>query len=227
MKPRRQLAFLLIALLALLVAACGGGSGGGRQAATATPGAPATLEGGSAELLGLLAQGLRATYRVTYGTASPDGEVGDGFVVYNRPPQTRIDTIAVGSSNATSLIIGGDQTTATIGCSGGPDQWACQTISPLGDSLLKAAGPIGFLSATDLQLFDVAKADNRAVAGQITRCFQLNPREGTGGTTGEYCLTADGVPLYTVSSSGTVQATEFSSDVSAEDFVPPAAPTTQ
>ena len=224
MQPNLVRAFPLMVVLALVLAACGGGSGGGGQAATATPGASA---GASAQLLGLLDQGLRATYRATYKTASPDGEVGAGYVVFNRPPQTRIDTVAVGSSAATELIIGGDQTTATVGCVGGPDQWACESISPLGDSLLKAAGPIRFLSATDLELFDAVKADNRAVAGQITRCFQLNPREGTGGTTGEYCLTADGVPLYTVSSFGTVEAAEFSSDVSDEDFVAPAAPTTQ
>jgi len=78
MQPRKQLAFPLIALLALLVAACGGGSGGGQQAATATPGTPA-LEGAGKELLGLLAQGVQVTYKVTYQTTSPDGEQG-GYV---------------------------------------------------------------------------------------------------------------------------------------------------
>jgi hypothetical protein len=218
---------LPIALLTLVVAGCGGGTDSKQPVRTETPVPTPTLEARSAQLLGLLAQGLRATYRVTYATVSPDGEGGDVYVVFNRPPQTRIDTIAVGSSNATSLIIGGDQTTATIGCSGGPDTWACLSISSLGDSLLKAAGPIGFLSATDFDLFDVVGADNRAVAGQTTQCFELRPREGTGATNTEYCLTADGVPLYTVSSSGTVEATEFSPDVSDEDFLPPAAPTTQ
>jgi hypothetical protein len=210
-------------VLMLVAAACGGGSGGGQQAATATPGAPAALEGVSKELVELLTGGLDVTYKITYRTASPDGEEGDTYVVINKPPRARIDIISADASEPSSVIIGGDSNTETIGCSGSAEQWECSEIEPLAGSLVRAAGPFPFFSAADLQLFDVTESASRTVAGQDARCLRLIRKDQTTGDT-EYCLSRDGVPVFIAAPFGTVETTEFSVDVSDQDFTPPAEP---
>ncbi len=221
MQPRMQSVFLPIVLLALLVAACGGGSGGGQQAATDTAQPTPVLEGVSKELIELLGRGTQVSYRATYVTASPEGEAGDSYVVFNKPPLTRIDTVPAGSTAPSSLVIGGGKETTTIACSGGPNVWKCSEIEPLGDSLLAAAGPIIFLRPADVTQVPVAEAQGRSIAGQATRCFRIGAEEQPGGAA-EYCLTADGVALITSSQVGTVEATTYSTAVTDADFAPPA-----
>ena len=228
---RTFLATMILAASIGLLGGCGGG--GGNEDATPTPAAQATgqsdatveLQGVSKEFADLLSEGLTATFNVTYRTTAPDGELGDAFVIYNTPEQTRIDTFPADPAEAQSMIIGGDETSPTIGCVGGPDAWSCEGIEPLGDSLLAAAGPVAYLQPSDLELFDISETDGRTVAGQETRCYALAPREGTAVEAAEYCLNSEGVPLYVQTGSETVEASEFSPDVSEDDFVPPAEPT--
>jgi hypothetical protein len=121
------------------------------------------------------------------------------------------------------VIIAGDSDTETIVCSGSAEHWECSEIEPLDDSLLRTAGPFSFFSATDLQLFDVTEAESRTVEGLDIHCLRLSPRDRASEVT-EHCLSKDGVPIYAISPFGTVEATEFSAQVSDEDFVPPAEP---
>jgi hypothetical protein len=213
---------MLIMMLGLLTGACGRG-GGNEQGDTETPQPTPVLEGASKELIELLGRGTQISYKITYRTASPEGEPGDSYVIFNRPPQTRIDTISAGSVAPSSLIIGWDKKARTISCAGGPSAWRCDEIEPLGDSLLAAAGPIIFLSPADVASFPVSEAEERTVAGQATRCFQLSAGQEAGGPA-EYCLNADGVALFTSSQVGTVEASAYSMTVSDADFEPPAQP---
>ena len=230
MAMRRFVLSGVLTIMFVFVAACGGGDDGGEptdtaQETTSPEGTPA-LEGAAREVSELLAEGITATFKVKYETASPDGAQGDTFVVYNKPPDTRIDTLSANGAESDSAIIGGDESTETYGCTGGPDAWSCESIAPLGDSLLTAAGPVAYLQPSDLELFDISETEDRTVADQSTRCFALTPREGTATEAGEYCFNSEGVPLYVQTSSETVEASEFSTDVSDQDFEPPVAPAT-
>ena len=216
---RRGSLLLGLLLLVLLATACGEDDGDATANGTEEASTPA-LKGAAADFMALLTIGLDSTYTATYETTTPEGDLGDLYIVTNSPPQTRIDTIALGSSSPTTAIISGD--TLTIGCGNGPETWECVEIEPLGDSLLTAASPIVYFTSTDLASFDVVELDSRTLVGQAARCFGLRAQnDGTVGDT-EYCLAADGVPLTTTSPFGTVEVTELSREVSDEDFLPPA-----
>ncbi len=212
-----------ILLLVLLASACGDGEA--VPSPNPTVGGPTpVLEGAAATFLDLLTEGLDSTYKVTYQTTTPQGNRGDTTIVVHRPPLTRIDTIPSGSSVPSALIIGGDADTLTISCSGGPDQWECIEIEPLGDSLLIAAGPFVFVDATEVASYAVSETESRTIAGQAARCFRLIFQEAESGEEIDYCFSDNGVPLYGAPLFGTVEATEFSTDASDEDFVSPVEP---
>ncbi len=206
----------LLAAFMLFAASCGGGSdgSGGQEPAP-------DLDETSVILLDLLAQGLESTYQATYRTETPEGDEHDKYIVLNKPPLARIDIVP--PVDPPSTII--DQETATVACSGSPDDWECSEIPALGDSIIAVAGPVGlFTSPADLALFDVVETDTRSIAGQDARCFQLNPREGEPVGAAEYCLSAAGVPLSVVGPFGTVEAMGFSLEVSDLAFIAPTEP---
>ena len=230
--PRRVV--LLTILVAILAAgACGGDedrntaspdtTAAASDTRSATPLSSPVSGDASAILVNLFNDGLNATYKVTYETTLSEGDEGDSYVVFNRLPLTRIDTIPANSSEPYSLIIGGEGT-ATVSCSGGPDQWQCFETERFGGPLLFTAGPFVFFDADDLASFDVSETEGRTLAGQSARCFQLRPRVGQADEPLEYCLNGDGVPLFSAPLFGRVEATEVSLDVSEQDFAPPAEP---
>ncbi len=190
---------------------------------SATPPASPVSGDAGAILVNLFNDGLNATYKVTYETTLSEGDEGDSYVVFNRLPLTRIDTIPANSSEPYSLIIGGEGA-ATVSCSGGPDQWDCFETEQFGDPLLFTAGPFIFLDADELASFDVSETEGRTLAGQSARCFRLRPRQGETDEELQFCLNSDGVPLYSAPIFGRVEATEVSLDVSEQDFAPPAEP---
>ncbi len=214
---------LAIIVLVSLVAACGDDEVGPPPNATDQEPTP-VLEGAGATFIDLLTQGLDSTYTVTYETLTPEGAKSDTYRVFYRPPLARIDSIPPDPSLPSALITGGDKDTVTISCSGGPDQWKCFEIEPLGDSLLMAAGPVLFLSAVDVAPFEVTETEQRTIAGQVARCFRLSPRERNTVEDIEYCLSKEGVPLYSALDVRTIEATEFSAVALDEDFLPPAEP---
>ncbi len=206
----------LLAAFVLLAASCGGGTNGsGGQEPTPD------LDETGVILLDLLAQGLESTYQVTYRTETPEGDQHDKYIVLNKPPLARIDIVP--PVDPPSTII--DQETATVACSGTPDGWECSEIPSLGDSIIAVAGPVGlFTSTADLASFDVVETDMRALVGQDARCFLLSPREGEPVGAAEYCLSAAGVPLSVAGPFGTVEATDFSLEVSDLAFIAPPGP---
>lgn len=209
------------AILMLVVVACGGGDDDdtdGRETPVPTE---VELTGAAAEFAALLDTSLGSTFEITYMTASDEGP-GDAFVVTSAPPMARIDTIPADLAEPLSAIVV-DGEGRTIGCGDGPDNWECVEIDPLGDSVLNAAGPAVYYSPADLANFDVTEIDGRELAGEAARCFLLAPVDDTaerGETT--YCVADDGLPLFTESQFGTVEATELSRTVSDDAFILPA-----
>ena len=214
-----------IIALALLVAGCGDDEGNGEPQGTPTPTPEATpvLEGVSKELVDLLARGLDVTYKVTYQTTTPEGQEGDTYVVINKPPRARIDTIPVGQEQPNSLIIGG-QGVAALSCSGGPNEWQCFELEGGDTSPIQTAGPVVFLRALDLTGLHVTETGSRLIADQATRCFELRADEDGFDAQAEYCLNSDGITFYTRSEVGTVEAIEVTTNVPDSAFEPPAEP---
>lgn len=230
MFPKRLLLLLTLAAaafavsLVLAASACGGGEESApSDAGSRTPMSTPVSGDAGPTLLEMLTRGLNATYKVTYQPTSPSGDVGDSYIVFNRPPFTRIDIIPSGSSEPSSLIIS-HESGATVSCSDGPDDWKCFEMAPFDEPLISAAGPFIFFSASDLESLEVSETEGRRIAGQASRCFAISPRQGERAEEIEYCLNSDGVPLYSAPLFGTVEATEFSLDVSEQDFASPVEP---
>jgi hypothetical protein len=164
-------------------------------------------------LVALMDRGLGATYRATYQTSSEEGE-GDRYVVYNMPPLLRIDTLAVGSTTPSSIILlrGGSR---SVNCTPAGDGWRCDEFDPIAQSALAALGPVVYPDAATLQQSIAREADPATIAGEAARCFELARLTGDAL---RYCLSTDGVPLRAVIEGQTVEATELSRDVSESDF---------
>jgi hypothetical protein len=209
------MALMLVGAPVLLLLGSCGGDGDTSEAPEAT----AVLTGEAMEFRELLYEGLEATYRVTYETTTPEGMPGGKYIVYSQPPLARIDTLPADADEPDSLIIDSGPGDQTFGCTGGPDAWECSEIESLGDSAIRVAGPVAFLSSNDIAQTSVRETTGRPIAGQQTTCFELAPA-GAGEVT-EYCLTVEGVVLLAASPSQTVEAAEYSAQVASEDFIPP------
>ncbi len=212
-----------ILLLVLLAYACGDEEAVPPPDPT-VPGPTPVLEGVAATFRDLLTEGLDSTYKVTYQTTTPEGDKHDSYVIFNRPPLARVDLIPLDPVDLSSIIIGGNEESVTVSCSGREGEWECFEIQAFRGSILADAGPIIFFTATDLVSFDVSETEGRTLTGQAARCFRLTPRQGAAGEDTEFCLNMDGVPLYARADFGTVEATEFSVEVSQQDFVSPVDP---
>jgi hypothetical protein len=218
----RSLALSILAAGSLLAAiSCGGGDDDTNQGA---PTATIELTGTAREYAASLDNGLTAIFRVTYETTTPEGDPGEVYIIYNRPPMARVDIVPADPAEGQTLFIGRDGEDNVTGCSGGPDAWECSE-TPLGGPVLRTAGPVAFYTANDLTQFEVTRLpQDRTIAGQSTTCYEFTPNGAGGGEPSEFCLTDSGVVLYSSTPSQTVEATEFSSTVEDADFTPPVTP---
>jgi hypothetical protein len=159
----------------------------------------------------------QATYRVRYDTSSESGEKGDSYVVFNRPPSARVDTIAEGASDPSSQIILG-RDGLTIACSFDGGKRNCGQIKPFDAPLPLAAGPIVFPAAGSFSSINVADLNGRTIAGAPARCFRVLVADT--GDAADYCFSAENVPLYGSGTFGIVEASELSSASDADFDVP-------
>jgi hypothetical protein len=229
---RRSRWFLLASFVvfsSLLAWACGGGGEEKPGAATApaatSPAGKTPEAGGAGGQFGDLTQKFAAaTLKVTYKLSS-SGE--DGFVgtmtLYKKGDNVREDF--EGES-------GGEKTSATFitrpdksyVCGQAPDTGEGGTC--FSQSTEAGQGPTEIVADLENTLTDpnleVMSTSSRVIAGEDTECYTVRSPELEG--EGEICLSNDGLPLFSKSTvegvETTVEATDFSRDVSDSDFEP-------
>lgn len=167
------------------------------------------------ELLALMNRGLTATYTARYESSSPEGDPGDSYVIHNRPPLVRIETIAP-DTGETGLILVAQFGGRTASCSRENDAWVCLSIDPLGTTALIDAGPIIFPGADDLAGAEVRELPSETIAGQSARCVELVDPESEA-SAGQYCLNDAGVILRNSGDFGSVVAVEYAPSVESDD----------
>ncbi|MDP9237382.1 MAG: hypothetical protein M3P30_08305 [Chloroflexota bacterium] len=185
------------------------------QTTDAQANAPAPSDRSRDAFAALWVAGQQATYRARYETSSASGEKGDSYVVFNRPPAARVDTIAEGAREPSSQIIL-DLRGSTFACSFDGGERNCGQIKPFDRPLPLAAGPIIFPAAASFGSISVAEVDSRTIVGAPTRCFRVLAA-GTADPA-DYCFSAERVPVYGNGPFGIVEASELSS-ASDADFV--------
>lgn len=158
----------------------------------------------------------QATYRVRYETSSASREKGDSYVVFNRPPAARVDTIAQGASEPSSQIILG-RDGSTVACSFDGAERSCGQITPFDGPLPMAAGPIVFPAAGTFGSISVAEFAGKLIAGTSARCFRVLSADAA--DSADYCF-AETVPVYSSGPLGIIEASELSL-ASDADFVIP------
>ena len=239
-KPRLAIALALVTASVLAAAvACEGDNNSGPQVGTTEPTAPASLlatrspsEATRRALLtpvasaqsrdafaALLIASQRATYRVRYDTSSESGERGDSYVIFNRPPNARVDTITEGETEPSSQIIVGPDG-STFACSFDGGRRSCSEIDAFSGPLPLTAGPLIFPAAASFDSISVARLDDETVAGAPAPCFRVLPANAADESAADYCFTAEGVPVYATGPSGVVVASELSSPSDADFALP-------
>jgi hypothetical protein len=195
--------------------------GGGRSAEPAGGSAPA---GPAAELAGLASRAA-TTFDVVYTVSDP--RLGPTTAhQWRRGPLGRLDTESGQGDSATSSV----QVLSTSGpvaCSRtGTMPWSC---APKPGLKLADVGVVPAEVVASLSKLSVSVGDDR-IAGQAVRCFTVTDptvTTTTAGaiTTGELCLTSDGVPLRLVAGSTHIEAVSFSRIRPPDSvFKPPAGP---
>jgi hypothetical protein len=166
---------------------------------------------------------FKATYQLS-GT-DPSGAFEGTMVWYKKGDNLRIDF---------ESEVEGEQISATI--ISGPDQsYLCTEIPGMGEggscfasSDSTGEGPEAIVSDLESALTDpsveVVSTSSRQIAGEDADCFTIRSPEFQGDA--EFCLSQDGVPLYGKGTDpdgteSSLEATDFSHDVSDSDFEPP------
>ena len=159
-------------------------------------------------------------YKVRYETSLVNGDKGASYVVFNKPPLGRVDTIPSGASQPfLQLFVDAEgKASRCLPAAGGRQ---CVLIDPFATALPLAAGPIVFPPATAFGSYDVTELDSRAFAGTPARCFHLAPTTSGLEAEADYCFSSNGapVPVYGRGTFGVVEASEISSAVVDADFV--------
>ena len=237
--------FLLIGVLTLgLALACGGGgekattspkataspSGGATASgATATPKATAASEA-AREFADLAKKAKSASYKAKYKVdfKSPTGEPVTGTMTFIlKPPKTRFDAemkgIAGDLAGSVTMISADDAgymcVAAQRTCLKVPKS-QIESAAPSFSDILQ--GPEEILQ--DPAKYSLTKAGSKNIAGARATCWKAAD-PGTK-SEGEFCLSGEGVMLSasfkgTDQGQGTLEATEYSTRVSDDDFKPP------
>ncbi len=222
----------LIIVVALLIAAVmadklwlhwytsdGAGTTVKREAQNGSPQAGAAIPSAQSRdaFAALWLTSQQAPYQVRYETSSETGEAGDSYVVFNRPPNARVDTIAAGANTPSSqVIVAADG--STVACSFDGGEPSCGQITSFDAPLPLAAGPIVFPTAGSFDSIIVAELESKEIAGVTARCFNVSQADA--GNSADYCFSADNVPVYGSGMFGVVRASKLSS-TSETDFVLP------
>lgn len=239
-----------LALLVSFVVACGGAapattgaSSAPTAAATTAPTTAATTSAKpsaaassapdvSAQLSALLGASKSATYKITYKiTASGAG--ADAFsgeqTWYFKPPRARFDfTTTQGGQKLTLSYFTLPE--GTFYCFN-VGQIQCLTVAGVGSPLDQNAAAVAQQSLiSNPSGFGATPSAGKTIAGQQATCFDVSNKAGAGGfDSGTFCYSKEGVPLLSTFStpqyaSWSVEATNYSTNVTDADFTLPAKP---
>jgi len=230
---RRSKWFLLVSFVvisSMLAWACGGGggekpSGPTAPAATSPAGKTPQAQAGGGEFSGLADKFGKATFKVTYQLSGGGATPTQGSMTwYKKGGNLRMDIAGevAGQAGNAILIILPD---TTYYCTSAPEMAEGGTCfsAPSG-----ATGGVGdMVSEFEKTLTDpsinVLSTSSRNIAGEDAKCYTVSAPDIEGQA--EMCLSGEGVPLYTKETAAgvetTMEATDFSHDVSDGDFEPP------
>jgi hypothetical protein len=235
-RSRWLLVVSFVVISSMLAWACGGGGKEEPGAATApaatspaskTPEAketPKTQEGGG-ELAGLAEKFGKATFKVTYQLSGGGAGVTEGSLTwYKKGDNLRMDMTGEAGGQQTSAIFIVRPDTSYY-CSNGPEVsggGSCfATPSDEGAGVGDTAAELE-KTLTDPNL-NIVSTSSRNIAGEDAKCYTVQSPDIEGEA--ELCMSSDGVPLFSKSTvegaEMTMEATDFSHDVSDDDFEPP------
>ena len=229
-------AAVFVVVASVLMWACDGGDQEpgptGEPAATSAAGVTAVAEttpqaqGDAGEFADLVGKFAKATFKVTYQVSSSGTQQStEGILTwYKKGENLRMDFDGgVEGQEMSAIIISG------------PDQsYFCTQIPELGEggTCFESPSELGqgvgeILGGLDEVLAnpdaEIVSGGSREVLGEELACFVIRSPDVEGES--EVCLTEDGAPLATTVTSGgevvTMEAAEFSHEVSDSDFEPP------
>jgi hypothetical protein len=222
---------LIVLTAAFALAACGGAAPVAQAPATTTLAAatrststvaPAGSTSSGPNIADLVKAGKQTNYKVTYSWTIGSGAqaVTSEQTWYSKGTNTRFDFglgAGLGSISVYSIADG------TFLCTTMGGAATCQKTSA--DAALQSnpAAEFGLQLATNPGQFNSSLTGTRSIAGQQAQCYAVNGT--TGFTDVTSCYSSSGVPLLTQmtaqGSAFTMEATNFSTNVSDADFVLP------
>lgn len=242
-----KLSFIILALLAtaLLFAGCASTSpqetgktapatqgkeapakNGGQQA---QPSTPAQGSGSSAadELAKFFGLKSAKSYQVEYSyeTNAPVGQPASAKLkLFMKDEQNFRTDLIFGEYESRTYVNGKDM----FACSQTGANWMCQKLPPQEPSTTAHSDKFEQDFLADKTKFNVELLPPRNIAGATAACFKST----SGDTIGEYCFSAEGVPLYTKFGStsskpgeqNTITAISYKLSVSDSDLALPAQP---
>jgi hypothetical protein len=230
-RSRWLLVVLFVVISSLLAWACGGGGkeepgAATAPAATSPAGETPEAQGGGGQFGDLAGKFGKATFKVTYELTSGAGAgVTEGSMTwYKKGDNLRMDMSGEFEGQQTSaiFIIRPDK---SYFCTSVPEMGEAGSCFTTSGAEGEGVGEI----ATELEKtltdpnVDVVSTSSRNIAGEDAKCYTVRSPDIEGEA--EVCLNNEGVPLFTKETVGgeemSLEATDFSRDVSDGDFEPP------
>lgn len=178
----------------------------------------------TADLLSTIDGSASQTYRVSYDlSGAGSGEAVRGrWVVYQRPPDARVDMSTIVGTQLTEQRTYAVGATVTIcvaaECRSGPRE---------GGSLLSVSAPLEAQLRARPGDHEVRRAEDREILGRTGSCFAVAAKHGVRAELREadLCYSADGIPLLlrtrTAEAELTFRAVAIASHVSDAELDPP------
>jgi hypothetical protein len=234
-RSRWLLILSFVVMSSLLAWACGGGeekAGAPTAPAAASPGGktPAAAEtpgaGAGGEFSDLAHRFGESTFKVTYslsgsgGTAATEGSM----IWYKMGDNLRMDIAGqvAGQEASTIFIMRSDKSYLCSEAAGQGEGGSCfEMPSTAGQGVSDIVTELeNTLNNPGLQ---VVSTSSRKIAGEDAKCYTVRSSDIEGEA--ELCMSGDGVPLFSKSTAQgqemSLEATDFSHDVSESDFEPP------
>ena len=229
-RSRWLLVVSFVVISSMLAWACGGGEkeepgAATAPAATSPAGETPEAQAGSGELAGLADKFGKATFKVTYQLSGAGAGVTEGSLTwYKKGDNLRMDMTSESGGEQTSAIFIVRPDTSYY-CSNGSEvggAGSCfATPSDEGVGMGDTAAELE-KTLTDPNL-NIVSTSSREIAGEKAKCYTVQSPDIEGEA--ELCMSSDGVPLYsnetTEGGEMTMEATDFTHDVSDNDFEAP------